>query len=74
MSLEIVATIICDQCGERIAGQIEKTTTDAMRSYHRAKEEAKRRRWVTNLRYGTARHICEKCADCVAKVPITKLE
>lgn len=71
MSIEIVATIICDQCGERIVGETATTTTYGMRSYVLAKHEAKRRRWITNLRYGTAKHVCEKCADCVAQpIPV----
>ena len=66
MSVEILATIICDGCGATTAGAVQTRTSQGQTSYWDALKQAKRQRWLTNTRYGAAKHYCQKCADGAA--------
>lgn len=63
MSVRIKAQIICDGCGTTTTEYEHDRTTDQFVAYEKAKEEARRNRWVTLTRYGRSKHYCQTCAD-----------
>ena len=69
MSIEIKAAVICDCCGTRIEGPVCTHSTRGMEGYWDAKRQAEKLHWMINLRYGTTRHICNRCADGPQPMP-----
>jgi len=63
MSVELKASIICDNCGARLEGKIQTTTCGWENSYWDVKAQAKKLHWLTLPRYGKLRHLCQSCAD-----------
>ena len=63
MSIEIRATIACDECGARIIGPAQLAITHGLDSCDVAKKEALKRHWMILQRYGKPRHLCGPCAD-----------
>jgi hypothetical protein len=63
MSVEITAKIICDNCGDAVIGDVQTTTAQGQTAYWSAKRKAKQMQWMMLTRYGTARHLCQPCAD-----------
>ncbi len=65
MSLELIATIICDGCGERATSESENKFGNSkwFATWHKA--ELEKAGWVTvsRGRYHTEAHCCPKCAD-----------
>jgi hypothetical protein len=63
MSVQITATIKCDNCGAEIHGDMQTNTAQGATAYWSAKRKAVKNRWLILNRYGVSRHLCQPCAD-----------
>jgi hypothetical protein len=63
MSIEIRASLICDNCGTRLDGPIQTKTCSWDNSYWDVKALAKKLHWLILPRYGKTKHLCQVCAD-----------
>lgn len=76
MSLEIIATMTCDTCGETIISEPVVASTRAKQACWQVGIEADRQGWKTinRGRYHTPTHYCRACLDKPMKpVPKRKL-
>jgi len=65
MSIEIIATMICDTCGAMLVSTPVTAASRAQQAYWEVKREAKRLGWTTisRGRYHTPTHYCRECLD-----------
>ena len=65
MSLEVVASFVCDGCGTQLVSSVEHRATYAKSVVFELKRIAKKRKWTTvnRGRYHTPTHWCPKCSD-----------
>lgn len=73
MSIEIIATIICDGCGSTIVGPTVRKATHGMCSYWDAKTTAEKAHWLILPRYGKPKHLCARCSDGVTNPDLPTL-
>jgi hypothetical protein len=73
VSVEIRAQIICDGCGAKIEGPVQRRTSKGDKSYWACKLMIKREGWITLGRYGSSRHYCKLCSDSgtITSAPLT---